>query len=181
MSKNTQAFKDVDYFSKPKDIISNAMKNIKSKEGFINQLHENGLDVVFRKNDTGRIYGVTFIDHKSKTVFNGSRLGKDFSANVFNELLKNVPEKGDRNEIPINTPLQAQEKQTPDTVNLQTSNLLENHHSSNEQDKTNNSKEQSSSIENILDILDLRPHGDDFEEIQFTRRMRRKKKKGRKM
>ena len=179
--KNAQIFKDTDYFSKPKDVISNAMKNIKSKEGFINQLNENGLDVVFRKNDSGRIYGVTFIDHKNKTVFNGSRLGKEFSANVFNELMRNVPEKGDRNEIPLSPQLQAKEKQIPDTVNLQTSNFLENHHLSNEQDKANNSKEQSSSIENILDILDLRPQGDDFEEIQFTRRMRRKKKKGRKV
>lgn len=36
--------------------------------------------------DTGRIYGVTFIDHENRTVLNGSRLGKDFSANVFNDL-----------------------------------------------------------------------------------------------
>ena len=35
---------------------------------------------------TGRIYGVTFIDHENRTVLNGSRLGKDFSANVFNDL-----------------------------------------------------------------------------------------------
>jgi hypothetical protein len=40
---------------------------------------------LFRKNDSGRIYGATFIDYKQKFVFNGSRLGKDFSANVFQE------------------------------------------------------------------------------------------------
>ena len=45
-----------------------------------------GIDVLFRQNDTGRIYGVTFIDHENRTVLNGSRLGKDFSANVFNAL-----------------------------------------------------------------------------------------------
>lgn len=33
----------------------------------------------------GRIYGVTFIDHDSRVVLNGSRLGKEYSANVFNE------------------------------------------------------------------------------------------------
>ena len=49
------------------------------------QLLKNGISVLFRKNDSGRIYGVTFIDHKQKFVFNGSRLGKDFSANVFQE------------------------------------------------------------------------------------------------
>ena len=34
----------------------------------------------------GRIYGVTFIDHNAGIVANGSVLGKEFSANVFNEL-----------------------------------------------------------------------------------------------
>lgn len=49
-------------------------------------LKAKGIDVLFRQNDTGRIYGVTFIDHESRTVLNGSRLGKDFSANMFNDL-----------------------------------------------------------------------------------------------
>ena len=42
--------------------------------------------MVFRQNDSGRIYGVTFIDHDSRVVLNGSRLGKEYSANVFNDL-----------------------------------------------------------------------------------------------
>ena len=41
--------------------------------------------MIFRQNDSGRIYGVTFIDHDSRVVLNGSRLGKEYSANVFNE------------------------------------------------------------------------------------------------
>ncbi len=36
----------------------------------------------------GRIYGVTFIDHNRREVFNGSRMGKEFSANIYNELFK---------------------------------------------------------------------------------------------
>ncbi|MFI5452174.1 relaxase/mobilization nuclease domain-containing protein [Pedobacter sp. UC225_61] len=36
--------------------------------------------VVFRQNQTGFIYGVTYIDHKQKTVFNGSDLGNDYKA-----------------------------------------------------------------------------------------------------
>ena len=42
------------------------------------------IDLVLRRNNQGRIYGATFIDHESRCVFNGSRLGKEFSANVFN-------------------------------------------------------------------------------------------------
>lgn len=36
----------------------------------------------------GRIYGVTFIDHNRREVFNGSRMGKEFSASIYNELFK---------------------------------------------------------------------------------------------
>jgi len=43
------------------------------------------IDLVVRRNDQGRIYGITFIDHNYRCVFNGSRLGKEFSANVFND------------------------------------------------------------------------------------------------
>lgn len=53
---------------------------------FERELMRQGIGVVFRTNDTGRIYGATFINHADKTVFNGSRLGKEFSANVFNDL-----------------------------------------------------------------------------------------------
>lgn len=52
---------------------------------FERELMRQGIGVVFRTNEA-RIYGATFIDHADKTVFNGSRLGKEFSANVFNDL-----------------------------------------------------------------------------------------------
>ena len=53
---------------------------------FERELMRQGIGVVFRTNDAGRIYGATFIDHAAKAVFNGSRLGKEFSAGVFNDL-----------------------------------------------------------------------------------------------
>ena len=40
---------------------------------------------MLRQNDTGRIYGITYVDHKSKVVFNGSDLGKQYSANAIQE------------------------------------------------------------------------------------------------
>jgi hypothetical protein len=52
-------------------------------------LGEQGINVVVRRNDTGRIYGMTFIDHNSKTVWNGSRLAKELSANTFNDYWNN--------------------------------------------------------------------------------------------
>ncbi|KAA6306369.1 hypothetical protein EZS27_041974, partial [termite gut metagenome] len=52
-------------------------------------MREKEIGVVFRGNEAGRIYGITFIDYQNRTVLNGSRLGKEFSANVFNELFDN--------------------------------------------------------------------------------------------
>lgn len=61
------------------------MSQAKDKEDFALLMKEKGIGVIFRQNDNRRIYGVTFIDHKNQTILNGSRLGKEFSANVFNE------------------------------------------------------------------------------------------------
>ena len=62
------------------------MKSARNRKELEQELKKKGINVLFRQNDTGRIYGVTFIDHENRTVLNGSRLGKDFSANVFNDL-----------------------------------------------------------------------------------------------
>ncbi|PVX43754.1 hypothetical protein C7379_1413 [Hallella colorans] len=53
------------------------------------RLEEQSLRVVIRKNDNGRIYGITFIDDERGVAFNGSRLGKGYSANVFNAYFSN--------------------------------------------------------------------------------------------
>jgi len=46
----------------------------------IKQLQKEGIDIVLRQNAEGLIYGVTFVDHKTKSVFNGSSIGKEHSA-----------------------------------------------------------------------------------------------------
>lgn len=55
------------------------------------KLKVSNIDLVIRRNDHNRIYGVTFIDHNNQCVFNGSRLGKEFSANAFNERFNQQP------------------------------------------------------------------------------------------
>lgn len=54
------------------------------------RLEEQGLRAVIRKNESGRIYGITFIDDKEGIALNGSRLGKGYSANVFNAYSSNT-------------------------------------------------------------------------------------------
>ena len=55
------------------------------REEFVALLKAKGVDVVFRYTDEGRIYGATFIDHRTGCVLNGSRLGREFSANALQE------------------------------------------------------------------------------------------------
>ena len=55
------------------------------KDKFVNLLKDKGIDTVLRLTDEGRIYGVTFIDHRTGCVLNGSRMGKELSANVLQE------------------------------------------------------------------------------------------------
>ena len=60
-----------------------------TEERLRQRLEKQGLQVVIRKNDNGRIYGITFIDDKEGIALNGSRLGKGYAANKFNEYFSN--------------------------------------------------------------------------------------------
>ena len=61
----------------------------KTEKELRQRLEEQGLRVVIRKNESGRIYGITFIDDKAGIALNGSRLGKGYAANVFNGCFSN--------------------------------------------------------------------------------------------
>lgn len=61
----------------------------KTEEELRQRLEEQVLRVVIRKNESGRIYGITFIDDEEGVALNGSRLGKGYAANVFNAYLSN--------------------------------------------------------------------------------------------
>ena len=85
IKKSKEAVKNKNLKESPKAVISRALASCISRKDFEKQLLKNEISVLFRENESGRIYGVTFIDHRQKFVFNGSRLGKDFSANVFQQ------------------------------------------------------------------------------------------------
>lgn len=44
------------------------------------RLEKEGINTVFRKSETGLLYGITYVDQTTKNVFNGSSLGKEYSA-----------------------------------------------------------------------------------------------------
>lgn len=69
-------------------------------------LAQKNIYTVLRQNTDGRIYGITFIDNQNKTVFNGSDLGKPYSAgHLQDRILSSGKEKqqqanGDKSELP---------------------------------------------------------------------------------
>jgi len=72
-----------------------------TQKAFTSQLKKAGVDVVWRRNEEGRLYGITYVDHATRSVFNGSDLGKAYSANTINEFLVKQPENDyDRNSDP---------------------------------------------------------------------------------
>ncbi|MCF0049275.1 relaxase/mobilization nuclease domain-containing protein [Dyadobacter sp. LJ53] len=56
-----------------------------SLPGLIQALEKEGIKTVLRQNDTGLIYGITYVDFRTKSVFNGSDLGKQYSAKAIVE------------------------------------------------------------------------------------------------
>ena len=63
-------------------------------QDLIKALEKQGIHVALRQNDKGFIYGITYVDHQTKCVFNGSVLGKQYSAKAIQERCqqKAVPE-----------------------------------------------------------------------------------------
>ncbi|UPZ36520.1 relaxase/mobilization nuclease domain-containing protein [Sphingobacterium sp. PCS056] len=56
-----------------------------SIDEFINLMSKQGIAIVKRTSEDGRLYGITYVDHTSKCVFNGSDLGKNYSAKAILE------------------------------------------------------------------------------------------------
>ena len=185
-----------------KKVVSEAMAKSSGKDDFIAQLKEKNIDLLLRYTDTGRIYGATFIDHNTMTVINGSRLGKEFSANSLEKWFT-AGEKP--SVIPIALDVQ-QEQPQPDTRQPQPDNSQSQ--SGNTQSGTQNSGQsttgggsatsqsqpfsqpQSQTRQNnsspyddapILPGLDLFQTGPGFDpqEEAFYREMQRRRKKKR--
>lgn len=69
-----------------KNLVEMALNRHKgSLQGFVDELAGQGIDAVLRKNEDGFLFGITYVDHVTKCVFNGSALGKPYSAKRIRE------------------------------------------------------------------------------------------------
>jgi hypothetical protein len=155
MKRNEKDLKDGKYAPMIRGVVAAAMKATRNREQFTALLQNSGIDAVFRINDTGRLYGATFIDHHRKEVYNGSALGKEFSANVFHRMF---------NESPAEQP----DRATADTTRSQSDNY-----------SASTSDNRATALEQIFGLVDLQPtySGNDYEEENFLRKIKRRKKK----
>jgi hypothetical protein len=62
-------------------------------DDFQKKLRQDRIQLVTRYTQEGKLYGVTFIDHKSKVVFKGSDLDKNYSAAGFQRRFANVQQR----------------------------------------------------------------------------------------
>lgn len=69
------------------DRIDKVLNHPQTPDSFIRELAKLEITAILRRNDEGRLYGVTFIDQQNKAVFNGSDLGKAYSANLLSTQL----------------------------------------------------------------------------------------------
>ena len=97
-----------------KEAIAAALQGQSTRQGFLQELSEKGIAAILWQNDSGVIYGVTYIDHHSKTVFKGSLLGKEYSASLINRKYGTVPP-GKTEEAPAFHPVE-REKEEPGLV-----------------------------------------------------------------
>jgi hypothetical protein len=56
-----------------------------NRSKFEAEIKKSGIDVTFRENEQGFVFGITFVDHQHKVVFNGSDLGKAYGAKAVTE------------------------------------------------------------------------------------------------
>jgi hypothetical protein len=56
-----------------------------SLAGLMESLKKEGIQPVLQRNEAGRLYGITYVDHRTQCVFKGSDLGKKYSANGIQE------------------------------------------------------------------------------------------------
>ena len=84
-AKSKKHLKETGTLDRLRQTIRDAISLHNTRDEFRQLLKADNIDAIFRINPVGRIYGVTFIDHNSGIVANGLVLGKEFSANVFNE------------------------------------------------------------------------------------------------
>ena len=133
---------------------SGSMKNL------VTALQQKHIYTVLRQNAEGRLYGITFVDNQNKVVFNGSDLGKGFSAAALQTRLA----KGNEN------PLAQRETKGSSSSGVVLKEIDINKH----QEKTISITSEN---QNLLDVLLATKEPYNYTPTSLVKKKRKKKKK----
>ncbi|WP_303339883.1 conjugal transfer protein MobB [uncultured Duncaniella sp.] len=158
--------------------VADVLNQSSGKDDFVAKLKERNIDVVFRYTDEGRIYGVTFVDHDTMTALNGSRLGKDFSANALNARFNQQTQPTEQTPAATVVPIPTPTNTTSESQSTSSAGTAQTQAAASTQNQT--SQSDSGDYDFTLPGLDLFQQGQSFnpDEEEFRRRMQRKKKRG---
>ena len=163
-----------------KRLVSDAMAAATGKDDFISKLKEKNIDLVLRYNADGRLYGATFVDHNNHVALNGSRLGREFSANALNLWFNDPTAKPQVQPQPRQSQgQQSQGQQSPPPGGGQQTSGQTQPNQPQQQPRQKPSHSDDFDYSPVLPGLELFQTGPDFDpaEEAFARRARKKKKK----
>ncbi len=163
-----------------KRLVANAMAAATGKDDFIAKLKEKNIDLVLRFNADGRLYGATFVDHNNHVALNGSRLGREFSANALNLWFNDPSAKPLVQQQPRQSQgQQSQGQQSPPHGGSQQTSGQTTPNRPQQQPQQKPSHSDDFDYSPVLPGLELFQTGPDFDpaEEAFARRARKKKKK----
>ena len=106
-ARSKQEIKERKLADMTKRTVLSVLEGTYDKEKFVAALKGKGIDTVLRYTEEGRIYGATFINHRTGCVLNGSRMGKELSANALQEHFT-LPYAG-QPPIPLSVPVEEPE------------------------------------------------------------------------
>ena len=161
MQKSKQAIKPLISIIRYR-VLQTMRTSPKTEEELQQRLEEQGLHVFIRKNESGRIYGITFIDDKEGIALNGSRLGKGYAANIFNAYFSN----------PAHNPFLDETLYGSPSVHLNQSATV--------QPSQPNTEESDNLVDELIESMAdgsfLSTGNDDWKETAWQRKLRRQNK-----
>ena len=153
-----------------------ALRRTYDKDELVLMMKAKGIDCFFRYTDEGRLYGATFIDHRTRCILNGSRMGKEFSANALERHFNTPIEE----QVPFKEHKDNEQERYHDSDTDTESSQRQTQQSS--YDSGTEYRHSASSTASFLDALDFLNTDNpvtDAEEETFRRKLQRKKKKRR--
>ena len=132
----------------------------------ISALEKQGIHTVLRQNANGILYGITYVDHQTKCVFNGSVLGKAYSAKAIQE--RCLPERVSGQDL-------LRHPDPKQTIGLQPQTAAAAE--TKEVDKEYQSVSILTGKENVLEVLTQAENTSDYLPNQLKKKRKKKKKR----